>query len=141
MGVLDRLHEKLVKERGRGGQAENALNGIFRLDSRRKEQAMRRQKAKSKGGQKGGQKRGKGKKTKRAAPASGANPQAGDGEEEAGDEGAAKRAKTGSWRWPSELDVEGAGGGVEAEAQDSGSDVYGSRRGGRGGWAGGRARG
>jgi hypothetical protein len=62
LGVLDRLHEKLVKERGRGGQAENALNGIFRLDSRRKEQAMRRQKAKSKGGQKGGQKRGKGKK-------------------------------------------------------------------------------
>ena len=39
-------------------------------------------------------KRGKGKKTKRAAPASDASQQAGDGEEEAGDEGAAKRAKT-----------------------------------------------
>ena len=39
-------------------------------------------------------KRGKGKKTKRAAPASDANQQAGDGEEEAGDEAAAKRAKT-----------------------------------------------
>ena len=42
LSVLDRLHEKLVKERGRGGQAENALNGIFRLDNRRKEQETRR---------------------------------------------------------------------------------------------------
>ena len=33
LGVLDRLHEKLIKERGRGGQAENASLGIFRLDS------------------------------------------------------------------------------------------------------------
>ena len=47
LGVLERLHEKLVSERGRGGgAAENALNGIFRLDSRRKEQAMRRLKKK-----------------------------------------------------------------------------------------------
>lgn len=45
LGVLERLHDKLIKERGRGHNAESALQGIFKLDSRRKEQAQRRKKA------------------------------------------------------------------------------------------------
>ena len=58
LGVLERLYEKLVKERGRGHNAENALNGIFNLDSKKKGQDERRKAMKS--GKKG--KGGKGSK-------------------------------------------------------------------------------
>ena len=65
LGVLERLYEKLVKERGRGMNADNLLSGIFNLDSKKAAASKRRadQKKGNKGGKGGSKKTAKGVKT------------------------------------------------------------------------------
>lgn len=57
LGVLERLYEKLIKERGRGHNAEDFLHGIFNLDNKKVE-ADKKRKAQKDRDRKGGKSKG-----------------------------------------------------------------------------------